>query len=127
MFNKKKQVFKNPYERQWNNIMDQRIEIMERMLNLYTDIQRSNKVTFCFEEGTPNWKAEIKHLKDLRYKLLCVCGTYDSLNNDLTQLWNNHNEDLRSECCKNLKNLVVYSLGDCNVFLRSIANIIDER
>ena len=120
MFSKKKTTYINVYDKQWNDIINLRRTAINRMEELYTKIQDSIKVKLCFEENSPNWKAEDKHLKDLRYQMLCACGEFDDTSCRLKDLWKNHKENLQPEFCLDYEDLDIITVSDCNVYLRSI-------
>jgi len=120
MFKKKEQKFINPYDRKWNDIANHRFDIMRSIDKLYAEIQYSLDVVSCFEENSPNWNAENKHLKELRYAMLCECGAFDGTSYDLRKLWKDHNK-LQPQFCIDYEDLTVSPPVDCNGYLRSAA------
>ena len=125
MFNKKKTTYINSYDSKWNDIVNRRHDAMNRIDELYNKMKCSIRVKMCFEVDSPNWKAEDKHLKDLRYQMLCVCGTFDGTSYDLKELWKNHKTDLQPEFCMNYEDLDDNPVGDCNVYLRDVVKRIN--
>jgi len=126
MFKKKQKSYENVYDRHWNEIVNRRFDIMGNIDKLYEDIKCSLEVLLCFKEDSPNWNAENKHLQDLRYKMLCECGSFDGTSYDLRELWQNSKDKLQPKFCMEYTDLTVYPPVDCNTYLRSTAKIYNE-
>ena len=120
-FRKKEQTQANVFDDKWNSIIHRRFEIMRNIDKLYEEIQSSLNVLSCFENSHPNWEEENKHIKELRYKMLCECGGYDGTKVELNDLWNNHKDELQPHHCLDFRSLTEYPLRDCNCYLRDIA------
>ena len=121
MFKKKETKHINAYDMKWNDIVSRRFDIARDIDQIYADIQFAADVMFCFKQGSPNWEAENKRLEELRYKMLCKCGGYDSTSYELKELLNKHKNELQPQFCLNYSDLLISPVGDCNMYLRSIA------
>jgi len=121
MFKKKEKKQENVYDKKWNQIIYRRYDIASNISNIFADIKYSTDVLLCFENGSANWNAENKHLEQLRYKMLCECGSYDGTSFDLRELWNSHKDDLQPQFCGNYADLTHNPPIDCNTYLRHAA------
>lgn len=121
MFNRKEQKHKNPFDREWNEIVYRRFDIASNIDKLFADIKYSTDVLLCFEKNSANWNAENKYLEKLKYKMLCECGSYDGTSYDLRDLWNKHKDDLQPQFCVDYMDLTANPPVDCNAYLRSAA------
>lgn len=121
MFGKKKQYVRdiNAHERKWCELQRQEWDARMKMDKLFREIKNSQDAMECFPIGSVDREAEGGHLTSLRHSMLCVCGTFDTIRNELRALYRDHRDEMIDWHCLNG---LYEPKGNCHDVLRGIAD-----